>query len=304
MATEPAAGEVRFHRVEASGVPVMSSGLVESSQPEIDEVVRLITQRAAVFAVVPSSYRLVVVMLTDAFRTRLGAELKSLAGKSKAMGRFLRHVRLVSLRDVAGGRATDVILSMCYAKTTHGRLLQQFGPLESTGGRGLLLDALALADHSLDIVSAFGSEDLDEERLHQSGPRFLKTMLTWAEQLDDRPVLPLRDAAGGNVLFDDIADRLRARGLNAAVDYGFDKGVKIPLVVGLKDKPFALAVQTDDANFMSVQSTRRRHRLSAQDLISLGWNVMTVWSVAAFVNPDKEVDRIVSRIGEIYREVE
>jgi len=80
--------------------------------------------------------------------------------------------------------------------------------------------------------------------------------------------------------------------------------VKIPLVVGLKDKPFALAVQTDDANFMSVQSTRRRHRLSAQDLISLGWNVMTVWSVAAFVNPDKEVDRIVSRIGEIYREVE
>ena len=147
-------------------------------------------------------------------------------------------------------------------------------------------------------------EDLDEERLHQSGPRFLKTMLTWAEQLDDRPVLPLRDAAGGNVLFDDIADRLRARGLNAAVDYGFDKGVKIPLVVGLKDKPFALAVQTDDANFMSVQSTRRRHRLSAQDLISLGWNVMTVWSVAAFVNPDKEVDRIVSRIGEIYREVE
>ena len=118
------------------------------------------------------------------------------------------------------------------------------------------------------------------------------------------------------MLFDDIADRLRARGLNAAVDYGFDKGVKIPLVVGLKDKPFALAVQTDDANFMSVQSTRRRHRLSAQDLISLGWNVllqdieslgwsvMTVWSVGAFVNPDKEVDRIVSRIGEIYREVE
>ena len=50
-------------------------------------------------------------------------------------------------------------------------------------------------------------------------------------------------AEGGNVLFDDIADRLRARGLNAAVDYGFDKGVKIPLVVGLKDKPFALAVQ-------------------------------------------------------------
>ena len=29
---------------------------------------------------------------------------------------------------------------------------------------------------------------------------------------------------------------------------------------------------------------------------------MTVWSVAAFVNPDKEVDRIVARLGSLYRE--
>lgn len=303
VATEPATGSVRFHRIEANGVPVMSTGLVESSQQEIDEVVRLITERASSFTVVPSRYILAVVVMTDVFRTRLGAELKSLASKNKPMGRFLRHVRLVPLRDVSGTQATDVIISMCYAKTVHGRLLQQFGVLESDGGRGMLLDALALADRNLDIVSAFGPEDMDDERLHQAGPRFLKTVLSWAGQMDERPVLPVRSVAGGNVLFNDLADRLRARGLDAVVDYGFDKGVKIPLVVGLKDKPFALAVQTDDANFMSVQSTRRRHRLSSQDLMSLGWNVMTVWSVAAFVNPDKEVERIVTRLGEIYREV-
>ena len=305
VATEPASGKVRFHSVEdANGVPVMLSGLVESSQQEIDKVVHLITQRASSFTVVPSSYVLTVVTLTDVFRTRLGAELKSLASKNKPMGRFLRHVRLVPLRDVAGCQATDVILSLCYAKTVHGRLLQQFGVVEHEGGRGMLLDALALADRNLDIVSAFGSQDMEDERLHQQGPRFLKTMLAWAEQFNDRPILPTRDDAGQNVLFEDIAERLRARGLEAAVNYGFDRGSRIPLVVGLKGRPFALAVQTDDASFMSVQSTRKRHRLSAQDLISLGWNVMSVWSVAAFVNPDKEVDRIVARIGEIYREVE
>ena len=282
----------------------MLSGLVESSQQEIDKVVHLITQRASSFTVVPSSYVLTVVTLTDVFRTRLGAELKSLASKNKPMGRFLRHVRLVPLRDVAGCQATDVILSLCYAKTVHGRLLQQFGVVEHEGGRGMLLDALALADRNLDIVSAFGSQDMEDERLHQQGPRFLKTMLAWAEQFNDRPILPTRGDAGQNVLFEDIAERLRARGLEAAVNYGFDRGPRVPLVVGLKGRPFALAVQTDDASFMSVQSTRKRHRLSAQDLISLGWNVMSVWSVAAFVNPDKEVDRIVARIGEIYREVE
>ena len=59
---------------------------------------------------------------------------------------------------------------------------------------------------------------------------------------------------------------------------------------------------TDDVQFMSTQSTRERHRIIMQDLISLGWSVMNVWSVAAFVNPDKEIDHIVARISDIYRE--
>jgi len=128
-------------------------------------------------------------------------------------------------------------------------------------------------------------------------------MLRWVEQLDDHVVRPVTITRSNNVLFNDLAERVRSRGLNAAVDYGFDRGLHIPMVVGLPDKPFALAVLTDDAQFMSVQSTRERHRGLMQDLASLGWSVMSVWSVGAFVNPDKEVDAIVSRIGEIYGDV-
>ncbi|RBP97595.1 helicase [Bifidobacterium aemilianum] len=303
-ATESLQGLVRFHPVEATGVPVIETGLVESSQQEIDQVIRLIEQRAASFTIVPADYTLSVVTLTSVFRSRLGIELKSLAYKNKTIGRFLRHVRLVGINEVAGAKAEDVILSLCYAKTAHGRLLQQFGALEGDGGKGKLLDALALANHNLDIVSAFKAEDLEDDRLHQPGPKLLKTMLAWAQQLDEHPSRPLAQTTSENVLFNDLANRIRARGLNVAVDYGYDGGMKIPLVVGLTGKPFALAVLTDDAQFMSIQSTRRRHRLLFQDLRDLGWSVMTVWSVGAFVNPDKEVDRLVERIGEIYREVQ
>ena len=104
------------------------------------------------------------------------------------------------------------------------------------------------------------------------------------------------------MLFNDLAERIRERGLDVAVDYGFDDGLKLPLVVGLKGEPSALAVLTDDAQFMGLQSTRERHRVLLQDIESLGWSVMTVWSVGAFVNPDKEVDRIVARLGSLYRE--
>ncbi len=325
-------GKVKLHQVEASGVPVMSTGLIESSQREIDEVVSLIKQRATTFTVVPSSYVLAVVTLTSVFRNRLGAELKALAIKDENMNRFLRHVRLVDASESVGAAATDVILSLCYAKTSHGRLLQQFGVLEEEGGKGILLDSLALARRNLDIVCAFKSSDMEDERLHQYGPKLLKELLIWAEQLDDSPVNPTdfdeakpeydqdkaedkAEAAGArakafdssvdsfnNVLFTDLADRIRARGLCVAVNYGFDKEHSIPLVVGLPDKPFALAVLTDDMRFMNIESTRERHRMFAQDLEYLGWSVMNVWSVGAFVNPEKEVERVVSRIGELYGE--
>ena len=325
-------GKVKLHQVEASGVPVMSTGLIESSQREIDEVVSLIKQRATTFTVVPSSYVLAVVTLTSVFRNRLGAELKALAIKDENMNRFLRHVRLVDASESVGATATDVILSLCYAKTSHGRLLQQFGVLEEEGGKGILLDSLALARRNLDIVCAFKSSDMEDERLHQDGPKLLKELLIWAEQLDDSPVNPTdfdepkseydqdksedkSESAGtsveafdssvdsfNNVLFTDLADRIRARGLRVAVNYGFDKEHSIPLVVGLPDKPFALAVLTDDMRFMNIESTRERHRMFAQDLEYLGWSVMNVWSVGAFVNPEKEVERVVSRIGELYGE--
>ncbi|RSX55008.1 helicase [Bifidobacterium dolichotidis] len=296
-------GTVRYHRVDGAGVPVIETGLVESSQVEIDEIIRLITERAKTFTIIPTGYILTVVTLTTTFRTRLGAELKMLAARDENMGRFLRHVRIVDIMDVAGASATDVILSMSYAKTSHGRLLQQFGDIESEGGKGMLLDTLALADHNIDIVSAFGTSDMEDERIHQPGALMLKKLLGWAEQLkDDEVVRPAIEDHSDNVLFNDLAERVRARGLNVALNYGYEGGMRIPMVVGAQDQPFALALLTDDAQFMNIESTRERNRILLQDLEGLGWSVMTVWSVGAFVNPEKEVDRIVARLGDLYQE--
>nr|WP_240540940.1 helicase [Bifidobacterium vespertilionis] len=303
IATEAARGTVTYTGVDGSGVPVLTSGLVESSQPEIDAVVDILRRRAAGFTIVPATYTLTIVTLSTTHRMRLGAELKNCASKDADFGKFLRHVRIIGLDEVAGAQSADVIITLGFAKTSHGRLLQQFGDLEGDGGAGMLLDALALAGHNLDIVSAFRSVDLEEDRLHQPGPKLLREMLIWAEQLEPEPLRPEgHDPDGRNVLLADLADRIRARGLDVAVDYGFasDAAGRIPLVVGVNGKPFALAVLTDDANFMSVQSTRERHRMMMENLQMLGWSVMTVWSVGVFVNPDKEVDRIVAHLAGMY----
>ena len=333
VCTDGSRGRVAYHKVEANGTPVFATGLVESSQQEIDEVVRIIKERAAGFTIVPAGYMLTVVTLTDAFRIRLGAELKSLAARSKSMNTFLRHVRIMGIREVAGVQATDVIVAMCYAKTVHGRMLQQFGALEEPGGRGMLLDALALSERHVDLVSAFSSQEVDETRIHSDGVRLLRELLQWAEGLEagglglgpvpadasggasgealvkdsaaasgEASVMPSSEEYGQNTLFNDLADRIRARGLDVAVNYGFKDGPTIPMVVGVRGEPYALAVLTDDAGYMSIQSTRERHRTLAANLMTLGWSVITVWSVGSFVNPEKEVDRIVEKVGELYGE--
>ena len=166
----------------------------------------------------------------------------------------------------------------------------------------MLLDALVLPDRNLDIVAAFSADDLEDDRIHQPGPRLLKDLLTWVEHPDAEPARPEQAEQSTNVLFRDLAQRLRTRGLDVALDYGYEQAPRIPLVVGLKNKPYALAVLTDDAEFMHTQSTRERHRFTTEDLQYLGWSVMTVWSVSAFVNPDKEAERIVARLADIYQQ--
>ena len=50
---------------------------------------------------------------------------------------------------------------------------------------------------------------------------------------------------------------------------------------------------------MSIRSLRQRYRFSVDDLRSLGWSVSFIWSVAAFVDPDKEVDRVVGQLSQL-----
>lgn len=287
-----AVGRMTFTQVSGNGVPTLTSGLVESSQQEINAVVGLLRERAASFKNIPRSYILTIVTLSQTHRIRLGAELKAQAAKDPVFGDFLRHVRIIDINEVSGSACTDSIISIGFAKTLHGRLLQQFGKLEGEGGSGMLLDALALAERNVDLVCAFGSEDMEDGRLHQKGPRLLKDLLVWADHFEDDAFESHENDPSSNVLFVDLAERLRQKGLEVALDYGLDDELLIPMVVGLPDQPYSLAVVTDDADFMHTQSTRSRHRFHLENLERLGWSTMTSWSVSAFVNPGKEAARI------------
>jgi hypothetical protein len=304
---------VGFRWVDAKGVPLRGSGLVETTSEEIDEVVAIVERRAAEKTVIPASYALSIVTLTQAHASLVTDALERASQKNRDVAMLLPHIEVADIANVAGMTPGDVILSTSFGKTTHGKLLQQFGVIEQQGGAKRILDVLALVNGDFDIVAGFTSDDLEDERLTKPGSQMLKRLLRWAENLGtgEEPVSAHPEEA--SVLLADLAARLRARGYATALGYGYDDGRHLPLVVGpktsagasagagagTKSTDYSVVVFTDDAQFMKITSLRQRHRYLAEELAVAGWKTVHVWSVGAFVNPDREVDRIAALLEDV-----
>ncbi len=102
------------------------------------------------------------------------------------------------------------------------------------------------------------------------------------------------DGSEPDRLLVDLADRLWQYGLTVETNYGFDGSERIPLVAGHPDYPgeYFVAVLTDDLRYVAEGSLRTRDRHRIERLESLGWQVITLWSVPLFLDPVAQADAV------------
>jgi hypothetical protein len=102
------------------------------------------------------------------------------------------------------------------------------------------------------------------------------------------------DGSEPDRLLVDLADRLWQYGLTVETNYGFDGSERIPLVAGHPDYPgeYFVAVLTDDLRYVAEESLRTRDRHRIERLESLGWQVITLWSVPLFLDPVSQADAV------------
>ncbi|MCC2334286.1 hypothetical protein [Cellulomonas wangsupingiae] len=301
---------VGLENVDGTGMPDPASSMVDSTTAEVEKVLELVVEHVLQHP----DESLAVVTLTprhaDAVRETVLAEVRD----NPALAAYFDAGRadpflVVDVANVGGLRRDAVILSVGLGRTPHRRVLHTFGPVSRPGGDALLLDALGSTRHRLTVVACFGAEDLDPDRLRGPGPRLLADVLRFAAErgaqaaghgAGERPV-------GGpdpDRLVLDLAERLWRHGLVVEVDHGVEGGARIPLVVGHPDLPdeMLVAVLTDDATYVGEPSVRVRDRLVGDRLARLGWSVVRVWSAAAFLDPQAEVDRIRRAVHAALRE--
>ncbi|NHT19376.1 hypothetical protein, partial [Cellulomonas sp. IC4_254] len=347
------AAAVGHHLVDGTGMPD-GSGAVQSTRADVDRVVELVIEHALTHG----QESLAVVTASRVHTAQIREAVLAQVRDSPSLAACLDGARpepfvVTDLTNVAGLRRDALILSLGFGRTPHGRVLHRFGPISGPGGDALLLAALGVTRHRLDVVSCFAVADVDPERLRGPGPRLLADLLRFAERraagetdlaiaaapVADEPeaggpaeagVLPGAEAPGGDApavaeeveapavaeevkapavaeevkasapertpdrLVVDLAERLWRHGLVVELDHGLPGGLHLPLAVGHPDLPGELlvAVLTDDDAYLHEPSVRVRDRQVAERLERLGWSVLRVWSAAAFLDPEAEVDRI------------
>lgn len=336
------AATVGHHLVDGTGMPD-GSGAVQSTRADVDRVVELVIEHA----LTRPEESLAVVTASPLHTAQVREAVLAQVRDSPSLAACLDGSRpepfvVTDLTNVAGLRRDALVLSLGFGRTPHGRVLHRFGPISGPGGDALLLAALGVTRHRMDVVSCFASADIDPDRLRGPGPRLLADLLRFAERraagetdlaVAAEPVVaepagaaepvdgdapadggdpsgpaetpraadvgPAPDAADAPAretdrLVVDLAERLWRHGLVVELHHGLPGGLHLPLAVGHPDLPGELlvAVLTDDDAYLEEPSVRVRDRQVAERLERLGWSVLRVWSAAAFLDPESEVDRI------------
>ena len=272
--------------VEAGqGLPDESTGAVESPEAEVARVVELVLRHATERP--KETLMVVTASKTHAVRVQHAA-LEAFA-KRPDLADFILADRsepfAVTTIEQASAQSRDrVIFSVGFGRTPHDRVLSSFGSLAGPRGERALAVAMTRARRGVTIVSSVLPEHIDSERVGP-GVRALAALMRSVLS----PVQPESVPAVGDPLLMDLAERLRARGLQVEVDYGG----QLPLVVAGSGR--AVVVETDPN--LRGRDLREALRLRPGVLRRLGWHYLRVHSFDLFSDPEAVAARIASLVN-------
>ncbi|MCQ2299043.1 MAG: DUF4011 domain-containing protein [Bacteroidales bacterium] len=202
-----------------------------------------------------------------------------------------------NLENVQGDERDVILFSIGYGPDKDGHVSMNFGPLNNNGGERRLNVAVSRARQEMMVFSSLKSAQIDLKRSKAKGVEGLKHFLEYAEQqilIQAENTLTVSD---DSMIAKQIAQALKEKGYNASVSVGRSQ-FKVDVAIASKKNPeiYSLGVLLDGEGYHKTQTTRDREIVQPSVLSNLNWQVMRVWSVDWFNNPDRVIKRIIDRI--------
>jgi very-short-patch-repair endonuclease len=228
--------------------------------------------------------------IEEALRLELAArgDLNEFFAESREEPFFVKN-----LERVQGDERDAIILSVGYGKTSDGRLLYRFGPINTEGGERRLNVAVTRAKRRLTVISSFGSADIDLNKTNSRGARLLHDYIRYAESHGGDLGAAALEKPELNPFEIDVKNALAAAGIPAVAQLGAS-GYRIDFAAQHPHRPgeYVLAIECDGATYHSSPTARDRDRLRQDHLERLGWRFYRIWSSDWVRNRQQSIARL------------
>ena len=221
-------------------------------------------------------------------------------------------VFIKNLENVQGDERDVILFSVGYGKDETGKLIMNFGPLNREGGWRRLNVAVTRSRIEMKVFSSISPEEIRLTDTSSEGVRAFKRFLQYAAgstvwdsdiastgSSSDKSGTPLIDR---NAAFTGIADDICKR--FKAIGYDTDKGVgksgfkiDIGVVSPEQEGTYCLGILLDGPVYAASGTTTSREVSQMSMLKGFGWNIVRIWSLEWWENPDGVFDKLVELIN-------
>ncbi|OHV07475.1 DUF3320 domain-containing protein [Kushneria phosphatilytica] len=239
-----------------------------------------------------------VVAFSTAQREAILLEVERLRREHEELEHFFRHhdggdeFFIKNLENVQGDERDVIFISVGYGRTSAGRLGQNFGPINKTGGERRLNVLISRARLAMDVFANFQADELKVTESSPFGVRALQAFLKYAET-GELPTHEMTDREPDSPFEWEVMRAIQDLGYEVQPQVG-SQGFFIDLAIRDPEAPgrFLLAVECDGASYHSSAVARDRDRLRQSVLEGLGWRFHRIWSTEWFRNAAAETQRL------------
>ena len=206
-----------------------------------------------------------------------------------------------NLENVQGDERDIIVFSITYAEDRDGRLSMNFGALNRQGGQRRLNVAITRARQGLHVFSTLSPEEINLARTNSEGVRDLKDFLVFARsgQLHLNYVDQNKQQTKKEFV-QYLQNKLQEKGWS--VDPGIGQGdscVDLAIKDDLHADSYIVGILVDGENYAKAATARDRDQLRPTVLNGLGWQVLSVWTVDWWLDPEQNLAKLVKELDEI-----
>ena len=220
---------------------------------------------------------------------------------------LIEPVFVKNLEAVQGDERDLILFSTTFGPDRQGRLSMNFGPLNQRGGERRLNVAITRARRELRVFTSLRPEQFDLSRSSAPGVHDLCRFLAFAAhgpQALERPVDAPDPVPGGfgSPLEAVLARELGARGWTVQAQVGTSR-FRIDLAVVDPDAPqcYLAGIECDGATYQRAATARDRDKVREEVLRALGWEILRLWSVDYWRDPQGCLERLDRQLHELRR---